>query len=193
MKMTKTIKIVAAIAALTTLTISLQAFRPTSKTSRNPAAGINGSFEITNTKSGLPANWSFYTPKTAGAYAIVLDKTDPHEGNQSLQLLVRTPTMPGQRPPGFFKEFPDTKPGETYKITFWAKNVGSEFAFTARGVSAFGGEQGVQIKSKETIQEWRRFEITHTIPPKMRLRLELDILQPGDFWIDDLQITKSTD
>jgi hypothetical protein len=190
MKMTTTIKIGAVIASLAAVTISLQAFRPASKTSLDPAAGINGSFEIT--KSGRPANWSFYTPKAAGDYAIVLDNADPKDGKQSLKFIVRTPIVPGQRPPGFFKEFPDTKPGETYKISFWAKNAGSQFAFTVRGVSAFDGEEGAQIKSKETINQWRRFEITHTIPPKMRLRLELDILQPGDFWIDDLQIEKTT-
>jgi hypothetical protein len=190
MKIKTTIKIAAVTTALAALTISLQAFRPTTRTSRDPLAGMNGSFEIT--KAGLPANWSFYNSKTAGDYAVVLDSADPKDGTQSLKFIVRTPIMPGQRPPGFFQEFPETKSGGACKITFWAKNVGSQFALTARAVSAFSGEEGVQIKSKDTINQWRRFETTCNIPRKSWLRLELDILQPGDFWIDDLQITKTT-
>jgi uncharacterized protein (TIGR03067 family) len=40
-----------------------------------------------------------------------------------------------------------------------------------------------------------RFECTCTIPlkPKMHLRLELNVVQPGTFWIDDLQIVKVND
>lgn len=85
-----------------------------------------------------------------------------------------------------------TKSGETYRISFWAKNAGSEFVFKARGVSPSAGDKGTIIRSKETFNQWRRFECSYTIPPgpKMHLRLELNVVQPGTFWIDDLQIVK---
>lgn len=169
----------------------LPGLKPMSETVPDPAAGMNGSFEVT--KSGLPVNWSFYTPRTvpAGDFDIMMDNTDFKDGKQSLKFVVRKCEETGGRlSPGFFKEFPDTKPGETYQISFWAKNAGSEFVFQARGVSPSGGEPGVIIRSKETIDEWRRFECIHTIPPKMRLRLELNVVQPGTFWIDDIQMVR---
>jgi hypothetical protein len=143
-------------------------------------------------------------PRTVptGDFDIVMDKTDFKEGEQSLKFVVRKCDARGGRlSPGFFNEFHvenhnppgpfENKPGETYKITFWAKNAGSEFVFKARGVSALEGDPGVVIRSKETIDEWRRFERTYTIPPKMWLRLELNVVQPGTFWIDDIQIVTS--
>lgn len=163
-------------------------------TAQDRAAGMNGSFEVT--KSGLPVSWSFYTPQTVPAadFDILMDTADFKDGKQSLQFVVRKCEATGGRlSPGFFNEFPDTKPGETYKISFWAKNAGSEFVFTARGVSAMGREPGVVIKSKETFNEWRRFECTHTIPSQMWLRLELNVVQPGTFWIDDIQMAKVND
>jgi uncharacterized protein (TIGR03067 family) len=163
--------------------------------------GFNGSFEVT--KSGLPVTWFFYTPRTvpSGDFDIVMDTTDFKEGEQSLKFVVRKCESTGGRlSPGFFNEFHienhnppgpfETKPGETYKISFWAKNAGSEFVFKARGVSALKGDPGAVIRSKETINEWRRFECTYTIPPNMWLRLELNVVQPGTFWIDDIQIVR---
>lgn len=170
----------------------LQSSKPMSETVQDPAAGMNGSFEVT--KSSLPVNWSFYTPKTVpdGDFDIVMDDTDVKDGKQSLKFVVRKcDSTSGRMSPGLFNEFPDTKPGETYKISFWAKNAGSEFVFTAKGVSAMGKGPDVVIRSKETINAWRRFECTTTIPPKMWLRLELNVVQPGTFWIDDIQVVKA--
>jgi uncharacterized protein (TIGR03067 family) len=166
-------------------------------------AGLNGSFEVT--KFGLPVNWGVYTPRTVpnGDFDIVVDKTDFKEGEQSLKFVVRKCEPTGGRlSPGFFNDFRitnftppgpfETKPGETYKVSFWAKNAGSEFVLKARGVSAREGDKGAIIRSKETFNEWRRFECTYTIPlkPKMHLRLELNVVQPGTFWIDDIQVVK---
>jgi len=178
---------------------------PDGAMSETVTTGYNGSFEVT--KSGLPVSWSFYTPRTVpkGDFDIVMDKTDFKEGEQSLKFVVRKCEPTGGRlSPGFFNEFHtnlsppgpfDTLPGETYKISFWAKNAGSEFVFKARGVSAKEGDKGAIISSKETFNEWRRFECTHTIPlkPKMHLRLELNVVQPGTFWIDDIQIVRVND
>jgi hypothetical protein len=176
---------------------------PAGAMSETVITGYNGGFEVT--KSGLPVSWSFYTPRTVpnGDFDIVMDKTDFKEGEQSLKFVVRKCEPTGGRlSPGFFAEYHtnlsppgpfDTSPGETYKISFWAKNAGSEFVFKARGVSAFNGDQGAIIRSKESFDEWRRFECTYTIPPQLWLRLELNVVQPGTFWIDDLQIVRVND
>lgn len=174
---------------------------PAGAMSETVQLGFNGGFELT--KSGLPVTWFFYTPRTVpnADFDIVMDTTDFKEGEQSLKIVVRKCESTGGRlSPGFFNEFHvenhnppgpfETKPGETYKISFWAKNAGSEFVFKARGVSALEGDKGVVIRSKETINEWRRFECTYTIPPQMWLRLELNVVQPGTFGIDDLQIVR---
>jgi uncharacterized protein (TIGR03067 family) len=177
---------------------------PAGAMSETVTTGHNGGFEVT--KSGLPVTWFFYTPRTVpkGDFDIVMDTTDFKEGEQSLKFVVRKCEPTGGRlSPGFFNEFHvenhnppgpfETKPGETYKISFWAKNAGSEFVFKARGVSATKGDPGAIIRSKETFDEWRRFECTYTIPPQMWLRLELNVVQPGTFWIDDIQIVKVND
>src|SRR5437879_2814597 len=111
-------RVASSLAALVAVTTSLQAGKPMSETVREPAAGMNGSFEVT--KSGLPVNWSVYTPRTvpAGDFDVVIDNTDFKDGKQSLKFVVRKCDPTGGRlSPGFFNEFRDTKPGETYKIS----------------------------------------------------------------------------
>ena len=50
------------------------------------------------------------------------------------------------------------------------------------------------VRSKETMDTWQQFEKTYTIPPKMTaIRFEMNILQPGTFWIDDIKIEKIDD
>jgi hypothetical protein len=174
--------------------VYLQGCRPGSEIVRDPSAGMNGGFEVA--ASGLPANWWVYSPKTVpdADFDIVMDTADPKEGKQSLKFVVRKCEPTGGRlSPGIHNEFHNTKPGETYTISFWAKNQGSAFAFTASGVKAMGGAPGNVIRSSETFDTWRRFACTNTIPPDMWLRLELNVLQPGTFWIDDVQLTKVDD
>jgi len=174
--------------------VSLQGCMQWSEIVRDKNAGMNGGFEVA--ASGLPVNWSVYSPKTVpdADFDIVMDTTDPKEGKQCLKFVVRKCESTGGRlSPGIHNEFHDTKPGETYRISFWAKNSGSAFAFTAKGVKAMGGESGNVIQSSETFDSWRRFECTNTIPPKMWLRLELNVTRPGTLWIDDIQIVKVSD
>ena len=167
---------------------------PMSETFVDKAAGMNGSFEVT--KSGLPVNWHFYTRKTvpSGDFDILIDTKEFKDGKQSLKFAVRACSGTGGRlSPGFSQEF-EAKPGETYKVSFWVKNDGSEFIVRVGGVSAFKGEYETVVKSKEKIDAWRQFEITYTIPEKMKaLRFEMNILKPGSFWIDDIKIEKVSD
>ena len=162
-----------------------------SESIRDKTAGMNGSFEVT--KSGFPVNWLVYTPKTikTGDYDLIIDTTEYKDGKQSLKFLVREcSSRGGWLSPGLAQEY-KAIPGETYRVSFWAKNDGSEFVATVSGVSDKGGEDETMVRSKETMDTWQQFEKTYTIPPKMTaIRFEMNILQPGTFWIDDIKIER---
>jgi hypothetical protein len=165
-----------------------------SETAADKAAGMNGSFEVT--KSGLPVNWYFYTPKTvpSGDFDIQIDSKEFKDGKQSLKFAVRKCSdIGGRLSPGFFQQF-KARAGETYNVSFWVKNDGAEFVARAGGVEPFEGKMDTIVKSKEDIGAWRQFSIKYTIPKGMKeLRFEMNILQPGTFWIDDVKIEKATD
>ncbi len=154
-------------------------------------AGMNGSFEVT--QSGLPVNWLVYTPETipSGDYELIIDTTLYKDGKQSLKFLVRKCSANGGwTSPGFCKEY-EAIPGKTYKISFWVKNEGCEFVTQVGGVSPFEGEYETIIKSKENLYEWKYFEYEYRMPPKEkfnRIRFEMNILHPGTLWIDDIRI-----
>lgn len=162
---------------------------PLSETTVDPTTGVNGSFETT--KAGLPVNWIIYTPKTvpAGDFDVVVDTVQFKDGRQSLKFLVRKPSPNGGRlSPGLSQVFKGS-PGQTFKVSFWAKNEGCEFLARVGGVAAKTGVYDTIVKSNETTADWRQFEHTYTIPPQMNaLRLELNVLQPGTLWIDDIRI-----
>ena len=157
-------------------------------------AGLNGSFEYT--KSGLPINWLLYTPKTVptGDFEIIIDTTEFKDGKQSLKFLVRECSPNGGwYSPGFCNEY-EALPGETYRVSFWIKNDGCEFLMKIGGVGASKGQYETIVKSKETIDTWRLFDHNYTIPQGMNaIRFEMNIVQPGSFWIDDIKIEKIND
>ncbi len=161
---------------------------------RDKTAGMNGSFEVV--ESGLPVNWLVYTPKIVprSDFDLVFDTTEYKDGSQSLKFVVREcSSIGGWRSPGFAQEY-EAAPGETYRVSFWVKNDGSEFVVGVGGVSAMEGEDVTIVQSKETIDTWHEFEYDYTIPEKMNaLRFEMNILQPGSFWIDDIRIEKIND
>ena len=151
---------------------------------------MNGSFEVL--ESGLPVNWSIYTPKTipTGDYDLVIDTSEFKEGNQSLKFVVREcSSRGGWHSPGLFQEYKAT-PGEAYRVSFWVQNDGSEFVIGIEGVSAQSGQgEYTIVKSKETTDAWQQYEHIYTLAEKMNaLHFELNILQPGAFWIDDIKI-----
>jgi hypothetical protein len=155
------------------------------------AAGKNGSFEVT--RSGLPVNWIIYTPKTVptGDFDLIIDTLEFKEGKQSLKFLVRNCSPDGGwHSPGFCMQY-EADPGEIYSVSFWVKNEASEFTARIGGVSATKGQYETIIKSKDTISDWQLFEYKYTIPELMNsIRFEMNILQAGSFWIDDLKIEK---
>jgi len=154
-------------------------------------AGFNGSFEFT--QNNLPVNWILYTAQTVpkGDFDIITDTVNYIEGEKSLHFVVRKCVSNGGRySPGLSKELP-AKQGETYNISFWIKNIGSEFIVKAGGVTGFGGKLQIIVQSEEQIESWKKFESIYTIPSGMTaLRFEVNLLTPGSFWIDNVIITK---
>lgn len=158
------------------------------------SAGLNGGFEIS--KNGLPVNWLMYTNNTVpeADFTIELDKDVFIEGKQSLKFDVKKCTTFGEwHSPGFTNEFFDIGKYEgegIYKISFWIKNNGSTFRVTAGGVSAMKGEMKTLIEGNDEIDDWKLHEYEINVPNNRWLRMQLNILQPGTFWIDDIKIEK---
>ena len=160
-----------------------------SETVRDEAAGLNGSFEVT--QAGLPVNWLLYTPATVptGDYELIVDTAEYKVGKQSLKFLVRAcaPTG-GWHSPGLAQEV-EAAPGQTYKASFWVRNEGAAFRVRLGGVKPFEGQMETVVASGDTIEPWQYFEYEYTMPQGFdRLRFELNILQPGAFWIDGIEI-----
>jgi len=174
------------------------------------SAGFNGGFEIV--KNGLPVNWDLYGPKIIknGDVKISLDTEDAIEGKQSLKLLVHR-ARPGslRGKPGLFKVLQPAKTNRSYKVSFWLKNQGCRIHLqikNARKESGkeffFGPSEAVKkdyaehpsIKKYFDEKEmgtntWRQFEYIYVVPETDgSIKFELNILQPGTLWIDDVRI-----
>ncbi|MBI2259380.1 MAG: carbohydrate binding domain-containing protein [Flavobacteriia bacterium] len=157
----------------------------------NKAAGFNGSFEFT--KKNLPINWILYTPKTVPSSDFDLYSNDKDfiNGKRSLHFKVRKcKSTGGWLSPGLSKEI-HAKPGEIYKVSFWLKNNKSKFIVKAGGTSEFDGKMDILVTSNMKIDKWKKFEYLCTIPNKMnKFRLEINVLQPGEFLIDNVVVEK---
>jgi hypothetical protein len=167
----------------------LSACGKTSEYREDPDAGLNGSFEVV--QEGLPVNWYFYTPDTVadGDFEIVLDSRGPRDGKQSLKFAVRECSAEGGRySPGFFQEFVAT-PGETYKVSFWARNEGATFSSGLRAAGPETSESpALVVEQSDSFSNWRYFEYRYEMPDQDRLRFEISVLAPGDLWIDDVRV-----
>jgi len=152
------------------------------------SAGLNGGFEIS--KNGLPVNWLMYAPETVpeADFKIVLDTDNFIEGKQSLMFNVKECTAEGAwRSPGFTNELFDKTEGR-YKLSFWVMNNGSRFSINSGGVSSKGGSMKNILTSKEQFDKWNYFEFFIDVPADEWFRVELNIFNPGVFWIDDLRV-----
>jgi len=158
----------------------------------DPTAGSNGGFEIS--RNGAPVNWSLYTPKTVpnAIFEIVLDTVVFKEGERSLKFDVKEcSSNGGWHSPGLMNEFFEVgkyKGEATYKLSFWIKNSGSKFSISAGGVAPNKGEMITLIENDEQIDEWRHLEFNIDVPEDRWLRMQVNILEPGIFWIDDVRI-----
>ena len=169
-------------------------FGQMSELEKDKSAGLNGGFEVSS--NGLPVNWLMYTPNTVkdADFKIVLDNEVYKEGKHSLRFdVVECSSNGGRFSPGFTNEFFESGKFEgegSYKLSFWVKNEGSTFKISAGDVSAMKGNMTTLIEEKEQISDWKLLEYHIDIPKDRWLRMQLNILQPGTFWIDDIQIEK---
>ena len=125
----------------------------------------------------------------------ILDKTD-FQGRiaQSLRFDVRScNSTGGWGSPGFTNEFEEIGKFEgegDYKLSFWIRNEGSKYRVNAGGVSPFKGHMKTLVESSESSEEWTFYEFDIHVPEENHLRMELNILQPGTLWIDDVRVKK---
>ena len=176
------------------LALILSGCNQMSEKETDASAGLNGGFEVS--KNGLPVNWLMYTSTTVpnADFKIELDKIIFKEGKQSLRFDVKKCSPKGGWfSPGFTNEFSEIGKYEgecRYKLSFWVKNDNTKFKVSAGGVSALEGNMETLIKENEQIDEWRHLEFEIDVPKESHLRMELNILQPGTFWIDDIRIER---
>lgn len=158
---------------------------------KDESAGMNGGFELT--KNGIPVNWLMYTPSTVpnGKFKIILDKENFIEGKQSLKFKVEeSSSNGGWHSPGFTNQF-DAKPESNYKLSFWVKNDKAEFSVMAGGVSPKSGDIKMLLQTSKQISDWTQYEYNVPISKEFnQIRLEVNILKAGTFWIDDIRIEK---
>lgn len=158
------------------------------------SAGVNGGFEVA--KKGLPVNWLMYTPNTVpnSDFRISFDKNSFKEGQQSLMFDVENCSPIGGRlSPGFTNEFYDIgvfKGEADFNLSFWIKNNGTKFRIEAGGVGPYKGDMKILIESDEQIEDWKYFEYKINVPKDRHLRMQLNVLEPGTLWIDDVQIVQ---
>ena len=77
-----------------------------------------------------------------------------------------------------------------YKLSFWVKNNGTKFNVTAGGISTKEGDMKTLIEGNQQIDDWKLFEYEIDVLKDSWLRMQLNLLEPGIFWIDDIKIEK---
>lgn len=155
-------------------------------------AGLNGGFEVA--QNGLPVNWIFYTPEhvPGSDFEISLDDAKYKDGTQSLRFDVLELPTESDFLPGFTNEFQEAGKfvgAATYNVSFWIKNEGAAYEFSAGPVTAMGGDVQVLTSTPSEQSDWRKMEYQIDIPADEWLRVELLISQAGTLWIDDVQVT----
>jgi len=139
-----------------------------------------------------------YTPNTVpdAVFQIVMDNEIYKEGRQSLRFDVAKCSARGGgwRSPGFTNEFFENGKGRfgegRYRISCWVRNEDSLFALNAGAVASLKGDMKPLITSDEKIGDWRLLEYEVDVPKDSWLRMQLNILKPGTFWIDDIRIQR---
>ena len=158
---------------------------------KDESAGMNGGFEVA--KNGIPVNWLMYSPKTVpnGEFEIVLDKEQFVEGKQSLKFVVKEcSSKGGWGSPGFTNQF-DVVQGANYRLSFWIMNDAAEFRVMAGGVAPKTVDMKTLIQTSEQISDWKKYEYIVPVSQEFdQIRLEVNILTAGTFWIDDIRLKK---
>jgi hypothetical protein len=181
---------------LITLTISIAFYfmsclKPLSESYTDETAGFNGGFETL--QKNLPVNWMMYTPKTVSSseFELSMDSTFKKEGRYALHFLVKTCSAKGGHlSPGMAKEI-EVQAGETYYISMWVYNKSATYRIALSGVNAKHIADKKEIESSEATPDWKQIEMEFKIPSHMNtLRLEFNVVQPGECWVDEITIRK---
>lgn len=151
--------------------------------------GLNGGFE--QVKQNMPVNWLLYTQKTCGKgdFSITAENQNAAEGQRCLHMSVKSCSDEGGRfSPGISSEI-KAEAGRSYRLSCKVRNSDCRFRIRLSGVSAFESAPGPELQSAESIQYWRELQLEYTMPEEMdRLRIEVNVLSPGEFWIDDIKL-----
>lgn len=68
------------------------------------------------------------------------------------------------------------------------KKKGATYSFSAGGVSEKKGNLKTLIETNETIDDWKHNQFDVAVQKNHWLRIELNIIQPGECWLDDFNI-----
>ena|ERR1039457_6179597 len=153
------------------------------------AAGCNGSFEYS--ESGLPVNWAVYPPLVdKKGCELKFDTTDAKDGKQSLEFIVhQCSDVGGWHSPGIFQERKILS-DRVYKTSFWVKNTGCRFKVVLASIKdPTHGQYTTVLETSKIMNDWTKFEfLSPTYKGATHFRFELNILGPGNLWIDDVVI-----
>lgn len=178
-----------ALACLMALLPAAVGCRALSESVMRPEVGLNGGFETSD--QGLPVNWLLYTPATVpdADFTLGLDTRQPAEGDHCLAFAVtRCGAEGGWRSPGCAIEQPARKGGR-YRVSLMVQNTGCRARLRLGGVSAFKDQLDTLALPADTRDAWVRVQHELTLPGNMQtLRLELNLLSPGNFRLDGVRI-----
>ena len=151
----------------------------------DPSSKIDSSVEIADNVTIGPwciigANVSIGESSVLDSHVVIRTNTKLGKGNRIFQF-----SSVGEDPAD--KKFEGE---ETYRLSLWIKNDGTKFNISGGGVSAFESDMITLIEDDEQISEWRLLNFEIDVQKEKWLRMQLNILKPGTFWIDDIRIEK---
>jgi hypothetical protein len=166
---------------------------------RDKTAGDNLGFETV--KKGMPVNWYFYTqesinnnilfkPKVSADFDVAVVSNGAKEGKNHLKYTIRNSGDGVRNHPGFFNEFIKL-PGTTCRVGFWVINSGCKYIISVSAVRPKGGGpcKAAVVSDSTDNAKWKHIVVEEKICATMdRLRVEVQIEQPGIFMIDGITI-----
>jgi hypothetical protein len=157
----------------------------------NNEAGLNGSFEIT--ESGYPVNWAFFpNPESDDIVQIAVDTTKAQEGKQSLKLA----TNQSEKTVGFRSRRVAVQPGKTYTISFAVQNDGCALKVRRIVQDASGTDNRrseIIVDTSSPTNDWKTFEETLVVSDgEAKVVLVFLVEGSGTLWFDDVQVEEVT-
>ena len=151
------------------------------------AAGLNGSFEIT--EDGIPVNWAFFpNPEADSTFQIALDSEHAVDGIQSLKVT----TKPSEMLAGFRSRRVQVQPGKDYRLSLSFKNEGCSLK-VRRIVQDASGKTVLRrdfiIDTSAPLPQWEAFEeILLVSGDEANVLLIFLVDGSGRMWFDDVKV-----